>query len=248
MRTDYQTWLREQRYNENTISNQLSRVKKVEEAYGQLDESIRNGTIDEIIKALNYTTEDERRGRPNPSRINIQGNIRNGLQSYKNAVAGYQRFVASSDLTALSDIDQVAEAVAELSAETEVVSRGFSLERDMQRAIRDDIRSVGSELRIIDDGMERVVSSGRIDITCEDVSDNSLVVIELKAGKADSRAIAQILGYMGDVYEDEEPRRVKGILIAHDFDRRARSAAKMVPGLQLLTYAIRFDFRPVSDE
>ncbi len=109
----------------------------------------------------------------------------------------------------------------------------------MQAALRHNIKNLSPDLEIIDDGAERSVDSGFIDITCEDT--NSIVVVELKAGKADSRAIAQILGYMGDLQE-EEGKVVRGILVAHDFDRRAKAAARVVPGLQLKKYSIEFKF------
>jgi RecB family endonuclease NucS len=82
------------------------------------------------------------------------------------------------------------------------------------------------------------VKTGFIDITCED--DESIVVIELKAGVADSPAIGQILGYIGDLMVEEEGRKVKGILVAHDFDKRCKSAARAISGLTLKKYAIDF--------
>lgn len=112
----------------------------------------------------------------------------------------------------------------------------------MQAALRADIGGLSRSLSIVDDGAERSVDSGLIDITCEDREDNSLVVIELKAGKADSRAIGQILGYMGDLAAEESNRVVRGILVAHAFDQRSRSAARIVPGLQLMRYSVEFRF------
>lgn len=116
----------------------------------------------------------------------------------------------------------------------------LSLERDMQAALRQNISSLEDSLEIIDDGAERAVNSGLIDITCSD--GDGIVVIELKAGKADSRSIGQILGYMGDVQSEEDGRKVRGILVAHDFDKRAKAAAKVVPTLTLKRYSIEFKF------
>ena len=109
----------------------------------------------------------------------------------------------------------------------------------MQVALRHNIKNLNPDLKIIDDGAERSVNSGFIDITCEDTK--NIVVVELKAGKADSRAIGQILGYMGDLQEEEE-KSVRGILVAHDFDRRAKAAARVVPTLELKKYSIEFKF------
>lgn len=116
----------------------------------------------------------------------------------------------------------------------------FSLERDMQAALRRNIVSLDPALKIMDDGAERAVNSGLIDITCED--SEAMVVVELKAGKADSRAIGQILGYMGDLQEEEGGKPVRGILVAHDFDKRAKAAARVVPTLTLKRYSIEFKF------
>jgi RecB family endonuclease NucS len=110
----------------------------------------------------------------------------------------------------------------------------------MQATLRRNIASLDPSLKIIDDGAERAVDSGFIDITCEDGS--TIVVVELKSGKADSRAIAQILGYMGDIQEEEGGKPVRGILVAHDFDKRTKAAARVVPALSLIKYSIEFKF------
>jgi RecB family endonuclease NucS len=67
-------------------------------------------------------------------------------------------------------------------------------------------------------------------------------VIELKAGRADQRAVAQVLSYMGDVAAEEQSGIVRGVLVAADFDRKAKSAARMVPNLILRKYSVRFLF------
>lgn len=239
MRPDYPRWLAEQKYSENTQTAQIHRVRKVEEHYGNLDEHFSSGTFQQVIDSLEYSTNDERTNKPNPSKIKFDGNIGNNLQSYKNAVVRYRKFL--NDTTFQSGSVEAIEAIesGEVLSETEETRQRLSLERDMQVALRRNIASLDPTLKIIDDGAERAVSSGLIDITCEDR--DSIVVVELKAGKADSRSIGQILGYMGDLQE-EEGRPVRGILVAHDFDQRAKSAAKVVPSLVLKKYSIEFKF------
>jgi RecB family endonuclease NucS len=80
----------------------------------------------------------------------------------------------------------------------EEAGQRIGLERDMQAALRIGIEQPEPGLAIIDDGAERSVDAGFIDITARD-SSGATVVIELKAGVAGQRAIAQILSYMGDV-------------------------------------------------
>ena len=54
------------------------------------------------------------------------------------------------------------------------------MERDLQAVLRIAIEQLEPGLTIIDDGAERSVESGFIDITARDASNT--VVIELKAG------------------------------------------------------------------
>ncbi|RWO62761.1 MAG: DUF91 domain-containing protein [Mesorhizobium sp.] len=246
MRQDYKAWLEEQKYDAGTITAQLHRVGRVEKYYGDLDMHFSNGTMQEIVVELNYSADDVRHNKPNPSKIQIEGNIRNNLASYKNAVVRYRKFLTGwerSDVEAPVVFEPVT-LQAPVEAEAEFSRQKLSLERDMQAALRLRIGQLGETLSIIDDGAERSVDSGLIDITCTDSKDGALVVIELKAGKADSRAIGQILGYMGDLAGEEERPVVRGILVAHEFDKRSRSAARIVPTLKLMRYAIDFRFEP----
>lgn len=248
MRADYKAWLEEQKYDSGTITAQLHRAGRVEECYGSLDDHFAAGTLQSIIDDLKYSADDERRGKPNPSKIPFKGNVRNNLASYKSAVVRYRKFLTGGWESADREqpIELVASEQLQSPAKGEAPELGvqkLSLERDMQAALRLNIRQLADTLSIIDDGAERSVSSGFIDITCEDSSDNALVVIELKAGKADSRSIGQILGYMGDLADEEDGRAVRGILIAHEFDKRSRSAARVVPTLHLMRYSIDFRFQ-----
>ncbi len=125
----------------------------------------------------------------------------------------------------------------------EAIETTFGLERDLQQALRKNIGQLEAGLKIVDHGKERVVESGRIDILGEDSAGNPMI-IELKAGTADRDAVAQILGYMGDLISKGE--HVRGILVAGDFAPRTLSAAKAVPDLQLRKYKFQFSFEAIS--
>ena len=244
MNPNYPNWLVEQKYAENTQAAQIHRVRRVEESYGSLDDHFKNGTIQKLVNELSYSRHDERENRPNPSKIKFEGNIRNNLQSYKSAVVRYGIFLTgkgfqSNPLRSLdtTDIKIPNDSLQEFYQQRE---QRFSLERDMQATLRLNIASLDPSLKIIDDGAERAVNTGFIDITCEDAQ--GLVIVELKAGTADSRSIGQMLGYMNDLYEEEDGKPVRGILVAHDFDKRTKSAARMVQNLTLKKYSIEFKF------
>ena len=139
-----------------------------------------------------------------------------------------------------SDAATPAEEVAEVQDSIETT---FALERDPQNAIRTNISQLQDGLKIIDDGKERSVPSGRIDILAV-APDGTYVVVELKAGEADRDAVGQILGYIGDLLE-EARGKVRGILVAGDFTERAISASKAVPNLELIAYGFKFSFQNV---
>ena len=125
-----------------------------------------------------------------------------------------------------------------LSPESERIK--FGLERDLQRALRSGINQLEPGLKIIDNGSERTVNAGRIDITAED-DKGRLVVIELKAGTAPPDSIAQLLAYMGTI-ENSEGKPVRGILVASDFHQRVVYAAQAVSNLSLKSYSFQFSF------
>jgi RecB family endonuclease NucS len=125
----------------------------------------------------------------------------------------------------------------------DAIETTFGLERDLQNALRKNIGDLEKGLSIIDDGKERKVASGFIDITAR-AKDGATVVIELKAGPADRDAIGQILAYMGDLMATEKV--VRGVLVAGEFTARAIAAARATQNLQLISYGFKFSFQAVS--
>ena len=119
----------------------------------------------------------------------------------------------------------------------------FSLERDLQTALRANIEQLEEGLTIIDGGTELATEAGRIDITARDAS-GTTVVIELKAGTAKPTIIAQVLSYMATTTGEGES--VRGILVAGDFHPRVVLAARAVPNLALKQYAVQFTFNTLE--
>ena len=231
MKPEYQKWLKEQGLADTTIQTQIDRAKRVEKHYNDLDEHYNHDQLRSVIVELTYTAEDQRRGKSNPSKIPIEGNILDSLASLKNAIQRYCKFRRETSEVA----DEATEEHAQL----------LGLERDMQTALRRSIEQLEPGLEIIDDGVERSVSSGFIDITSKDTM-GKIVVIELKTGIARQKAIGQILSYMGNIADEEPDAEVRGILIAADFDKKTRAAARAVPALSLRAYRVNFEFTNVD--
>jgi hypothetical protein len=122
----------------------------------------------------------------------------------------------------------------------------FGLERDMQDALRGNIDQLDPSLHIVDEGRERYVEAGRIDILAEDDA-GTRVVIELKSGEAPDAAITQLLSYLGSLQAEDDSRPVRGILIARSFSKRVRLAAEAA-GIQLVEYGFTFSFSVVGTD
>lgn len=235
---NYRAWLEAQNYQSGTITAQMHRAGRVEQHYGDLDMLYAEDRLEGLIQELTYTTQDRRNNRPNETRIPFEGNVYNNLASYRDAVRRYRRFLEDD-----AEHPEIEDIVTVKMPEPESLPQTIGLEKDMQAAIRQNIDQIEQGLRITDDGRERSVETGFIDITAED-ADGTPVVIELKTGKADHRAIAQILSYIGSVMEEEGADQVRGILVASEFDQRARAAARVVPNLSLMRYRFSFQFSP----
>ena len=220
MNSTYRSWLEQQDYAAGTIQAQMHRAGRVEEHYGDLDEHYDRDQLQGVIGELKYSTADERSNKPNPSKIPFNGNTRNNLASYRNAVERYCKFRRE---TQDDDVDPV---ISGRGGNETADDRGqlVGLERDLQTALRRAIEQLEPGLEIIDDGAERSVASGFIDITARDAR-GAIVVVELKTGTARQGAVAQVLSYMGDIAEEEPDQTVRGLLVAGDFDKKARSAA-----------------------
>jgi len=78
----------------------------------------------------------------------------------------------------------------------DAVQTTFTLERDLQSALRSNIGQLEEGMKIVDGGSEKTVDSGHVDITVVD-KDGSTVVIELKAGEADRKRRRADLGLYG---------------------------------------------------
>ena len=228
----FRAWLEQRDLRESTVRTWLTDAKRVEKDYGDLDELYAEDRLAGVLKQLRYSAADARRNAPNPSKLDTDPK---NLSSYRVAVNRYREYRKVDDTRTDSDLD--------VPSEDDERGRLIGLERDLQAALRDCIEQLEPDLAIIDDGAERSVSSGFIDITAK-APDGTVVVIELKTGTARREAIGQILSYMGDVAKEEKPAGVRGILVAGEFDNKARAAASVVSALSLRRYRVSFKFSP----
>ena len=115
-------------------------------------------------------------------------------------------------------------------------TRLLTYEKELNRLLRAQLDKVEPGLVAIDNGREREVPSGRIDITARD-RDGNFVVIELKVGPCPTGALEQVLGYSADL-EEETGRLCRAVLVAGSFSTRQRAAAKRAHDVHLVTYQV----------
>ncbi len=141
-------------------------------------------------------------------------------------------------------------AAEEALPEPSAVDASLSPERDMERSLLRDLAQLKAGLRLYEaDGVSGnqldTGAVGRLDILAID-QHGHLVVIELKAGRADDRLCGQILRYMGWVRENlAGQRNVRGIVVASEFSDSLRFAAKAMPDVVLKRYEVRFQFADI---
>lgn len=129
----------------------------------------------------------------------------------------------------------------------EVVEEGIeekefalSVERDIQNYIASNPESLEKGLRTHE--KEYVTAIGRIDILGIDKNSN-YVVIEIKAGTADISTFGQISSYIGTVQRDlAKGQKVRGIIVANDFDEKLKIAISTNPLISLKRYNVNFQF------
>lgn len=90
---EFKKWL-EDKYVDtpSTVANRVSNCKNVEKYYGDLESAYKKEKCNSIIEELQYSVEDERENNPQRHLIPINGNIRTGSATLKQAVNLYVDF------------------------------------------------------------------------------------------------------------------------------------------------------------
>lgn len=91
-------------------------------------------------------------------------------------------------------------------------------------------------------GQQFPTDTGPIDILAISKDRKTLLVVELKKGRASDVVIGQLLRYMGFVQEElaEPDQTVRGVVIALEDDQRLRRALAMVPSIEFYRYEVSF--------
>lgn len=137
---------------------------------------------------------------------------------------------------------------ASKTQEQEVTTASISVERDLRKYLVMNLNSLENGLKLFEDqrktGEEYSIASGRmrIDILARDSNDD-FMVIELKAGVADLTTFGQISAYIGWLKQNlSKKEKVRGMIVANDFDERLKYAIESSPYIKLKRYLLQFEF------
>lgn len=91
-------------------------------------------------------------------------------------------------------------------------------------------------------GQQYPSDTGPIDILAISKDKKTLLVVELKRGRASDRVVGQIQRYMGYVKDElaEDDQQVKGVIIALEDDLRIRRALSVAQNIEFYRYQLSF--------
>ena len=136
-----------------------------------------------------------------------------------------------------------------VTVETIEDSSSFALEKHLEDFLVRNWNSteLGKEYIIYEEdgepsGQQYATDTGPIDILAISKDKKTLLVIELKKGKASDSVVGQILRYMDYVVEvlAEPDQTVRGIVIALDDDKKLRRALAMLSNVEFYSYKVDF--------
>lgn len=150
---DFKAWLADQGQASASISTRISDARRVESLYGDLDRAFEDDRLEAIFAELAYSKADEANGRPNPSRIEIDGNVYNSLASYRAAVTAYLKFRDGNDLGDPTQADRIRRFALETivkpardrgEVEVEIVAGDIHKAMSLQNAMPAVCSAIGS--------------------------------------------------------------------------------------------------------
>lgn len=91
-------------------------------------------------------------------------------------------------------------------------------------------------------GQQYATDTGPMDVLAISKDAKTLLVVELKKGRASDAVVGQVLRYMGYVQEElaEDHQAVRGVIIAVDDDKRIKRALAVTPSIEFYRYEVSF--------
>ena len=173
-------------------------------------------------------------------RFNSYGKESSGVN--RAAISAYLRFFRSLDISKI-----IFEGISENNEDTED-NPVFTLERDLQKSLELQVDELFPEYNIFgekNEGTQYNINGKKIDLLLKHNSENELLVIELKAGRADFKAFGQISMYMGPLMQEFPNYNISGLIIAEEIDDSLKSACLTNDKVKLKKYQIKLKLEDI---
>jgi len=90
-----------------------------------------------------------------------------------------------------------------------------------------------------EEGKEYNIGGKKIDLLLEHKTENKLLVVELKAGLADSKVFGQISMYIGHLMQKFRDKEISGVIIAGEIDDTLKMAILSNRNIKAMTYKMK---------
>ena len=132
----FRDWLATRGNKPSSVSSRISNTRRVEEHYGDLDELYDQDRLAGTLNALQYSRDDEKRNRPNPSKLKIDRNLYKTLGYLRSAVSVYRDFreATGESTTSLGTWDEYLRRAAQAFADG-ALDREESYKSDLADAV-----------------------------------------------------------------------------------------------------------------
>ncbi|WP_200933669.1 endonuclease NucS domain-containing protein [Arthrobacter sp. Leaf141] len=161
----------------------------------------------------------------------------------------FQLTAHSPELATLTQLAEPAQPIAQaISAQIED-QLAFQMEKQLEDFLVHNWRntSLGREYDIYEEegqpvGQQYPTDTGPMDILGISKDRTSLLVVELKRGRASDAVVGQIQRYMGFVQEAllEPGQSVEGVIIAQEDDLKIRRALSIARNIRFMRYRVEF--------
>ena len=244
----FKNWLEFNGKPRNTIQNRISNCRNVENHEGDLDQHFIKDYGLSLLEKLSYSTSDERNNSPAKHKIPIDGNMRNGSATLKQAVNLYMSFRKDNGIDFKEHHNNIS-TENELSNDEDFDyienSNNFSYEKDLKTSMVSQISELFPEYKIYgknNEGIEYIIEGKRIDILLEK-NDGSLFAIELKSGTANYKVFGQLSMYLGLLMDKFPEKEIRGLIVAGEIDNTLKSATKTTGLIELKTYKMKLELQ-----
>ncbi len=244
----FKNWLEFNGKPRSTIQNRISNCRNVENYEGDLDQHFIKDYGLSLLKKLSYSTSDERNNSTAKHKVPIDGNMRNGSATLKQAVNLYMAFKKDKGVDFEEYNNNLASENAFLDDEDlDYIesSNNFSYEKDLKTSMVSQISELFPEYKIYgenNEGVEYLIEGKKIDILLEK-NDGSLFAIELKSGSANYKVFGQLSMYLGLLMDKFPEKEIRGCIVAGEIDNTLKSATKTTEIVVLKTYKMKLELQ-----